>query len=239
MSARLIIDPCIFEEVPGVRVGVLAAHGVDNAIGDPEIGALLAETQRRVAEDLAGTVVVEHPRIAPWRDAYRRFGAKPKKYRSSIENLVRRLGKGNPLPSIGPLVDLYNVVSLRHLLPVGGEDLERTAGPIRLTFAGDDEPPVRLLGERHERPPHAGEVIYTDDRGAICRRWNWKEADRTKLTPETRHAVLVIEALPPAGEAELTAALDDLARLIGRFCGGRVHRHLLGPESMAADLGEP
>ncbi len=244
MSGQLlIVDERIFEQYPRVRVGVLVARGVDNRTGDPEIGRLLEAEQRRVAEELAGVTVVEHPRIAPWRDAYRRFGAKPKKYRSSIENLVRRVLKGAMLPSIGPLVDLYNVVSLRHLLPVGGEDLERIRGPIFLTFAGDEEPAVLLLGERDERPPYPGEVIYRDGVGAICRRWNWKEADRTKLTPDTRDAVLVIEALqgpgaqPPAGEAELAAALDDLAGLIERFCGGRLSRHLLDRDNPRADLG--
>ena len=140
------------------------------------------------------------------------------------------------LLSINPLVDLYNVVSLRHLLPVGGEDLEKVTGPIFLTFAGDDEPPVPLLGERRERPPYPGEVIYRDGVGAICRRWNWKEADRTKLTPGTRDAVLVIEALPPAGEAEVIAALEDLAGLIERFCGGQCSQHLLGPDNARVDL---
>ena len=236
MTDRLIIDGRIFDDFPGVRVGVIAAHGVDNRTGDPEILNLLEETQQRVAGELAGVTVVEHRHVAPWRAAYRSFGAKPKKYRSSIENLVRRVLKGQPLPSIGPLVDLYNVVSLCHLLPVGGEDLERTVGDIRLTFAGEDDPDVLLLGERQERPPYPGEVIYTDDQGAICRRWNWKEADRTKLTPDTRHAVLVIEALPPVGTPALSAALDDLAGLIERFCGGRLSRHLLDRDHLAVDL---
>ena len=127
----LIIDRRIFDEFPGVRIGVIAAHGVDNGVENPEIGRLLEEEQRLVALNLAGVTVIEHPSIAPWREVYRKFGAKPKKYRSSIENLVRRLLKGATLPSINPLVDLYNVVSLRHLLPVGGEDLERTSGSIR------------------------------------------------------------------------------------------------------------
>jgi DNA/RNA-binding domain of Phe-tRNA-synthetase-like protein len=232
------IDPRIFAEFPGARVGVVAARGLDNRGDGAEIRRLLAAEERRVAEELAGVAVVEHPHIAPWRDAYRRFGAKPKKYRSSIENLVRRALKGNPLPSINPLVDLYNAVSLRHLLPVGGESLERITGSIELTFAGESEAPVRLLGERQERPPHPGEVIYRDAAGAICRRWNWKEAERTKLTPETRDAVLVIEALPPAGEAQLDAALADLAGLIERFCGGRLARHQLYDGRPGLDLEE-
>lgn len=177
---------------------------------------------------LAGTNVTEHPRIQCWREAYRRFGAKPKKYPSSIENLVRRTLQGQPLRSIHPLVDSYNVVSLEHLLPVGGEDLDCVEGDIRLTRASDSEPLVRLLGEAEPRAPKAGEVIYTDDRGAICRRWNWKEADRTKLTESTRNAVLVLEALPPATEAELRIAMEDLADRVRRHTGASVKENVLG-----------
>ena len=116
---------------------------------------------------------------------------------------MRRTLKGEPIRPILPLVDIYNAVSLEHLLPVGGEDLDSIEGDLRLTRASESEPPVRLLGEAEERAPKPGEVIYTDDRGAICRRWNWKEADRTKLTESTRTAVLVLEALPPMTEYEL------------------------------------
>jgi DNA/RNA-binding domain of Phe-tRNA-synthetase-like protein len=224
---RLRIDPRIFDEYPGVRVGALFVDGVDNSGGDPEIRRLLDEAERRAAAALAGVEVAAHPRVVPWRDAYRRFGAKPKKYRSSIENLVRRVLQGGSLPSIHPLVDLYNVVSLRHLVPVGGEDLDRIEGDLVLTFAGDAEPPALLLGESQPRAPHPGEVIYKDAAGAVCRRWNWKEADRTKLTAGTRRAVLVIEALPPVDEALLAAALADLAALVQRFCGGRSTSHQL------------
>ncbi len=231
---RIRIDQRIFDEFPGVRVGVLFVEDVDNSGDHPELRDLLDEEQRRVAETLAGVQVIAHPHIAPWRDAYRHFGAKPKKYRSSIENMVRRVLKGGALPSINPLVDAYNVISLRHLLPVGGEDADRLEGDLVLTFAGDSEPPALLLGEPQPRSPHPGEVFYKDDTGAVCRRWNWKEADRTKLTADTRRAVLVIEALPPVDEAMLEAALADLEQLVDRFCGGRATRHLLheGQNSM-------
>lgn len=180
--------------------------------------------------------MTEHPRIAPWREAYRKFGAKPKDHPSSIENLVRRALKGQPLPSINPLVDLYNTVSLRHLLPVGGEDLDRIEGNVLLTFAAADEPAVLLLGEAEARPPKPGEVIYRDGLGAICRRWNWKEADRTKLTPATRNAVLVIEGLPPVGREPVQAAAEELAVLIRDHCGGQIATALLERSHPSASL---
>ena len=226
----------IFEAFPEALIGVAAFEGVRNDGDDPEVGALLERESAGVASRLGAAPVAEHPRVAAWREAYRRFGAKPKDHPSSIENLLRRVAKSGPPRRVSPLVDLYNAVSLRHLLPVGGEDLDAVSGDVELRFAGASEPAVRLLGEPEARPPKEGEVIYADALGALCRRWNWKEADRTKLTEKTTRGFLVIEALPPAGRAELDTALEDLAALVTKHCGGRVRTGVLDCENRSMAL---
>jgi DNA/RNA-binding domain of Phe-tRNA-synthetase-like protein len=210
----------IFQRFPEVVLGVVVVHGIDNSgDGDTLLGPLRHE-EARVRERLAGVPTPEHPHISPWREAYRTFGAKPKDHPSSIENLVRRVLKGQAVPHVNPLVDLYNTISLRHLVPVGGEDLDRIEGDILLTFATDGEAPVHLLGEPEARAPKPGEVIYRDDLGTLCRRWNWKEAERTKLTAATRHAFLVIEGLPPVGRGLVEQAAEELAAGVREQCGG-------------------
>jgi DNA/RNA-binding domain of Phe-tRNA-synthetase-like protein len=226
----LFVREEIFRTFPEVRIGIAAFRGADNAGERPSLTELLRREQAEAVRRLGASPVSEHPRVAPWREAYRAFGAKPKDHPSSIENVLRRVGKGQALRSVNPLVDLYNVVSLRHLLPVGGEDLAAVEGDVELRFAGDDEPAVRLLGEPEARPPKPGEVIYADRAGSLCRRWNWKEADRTKLTAATTRGFLVIEALPPAGRAELDAALADLAALVAEHCGGTVRTGVIDRE---------
>ncbi len=172
---KFVIEQDVLNAFPEVRIGVLALENVDNRSGE-RFAAELQRAREQVRSTLDGVNVTEHPRIRCWREAYRAFGAKPKKYPSSIENLVRRTLRGESLRAINPLVDLGNIVSLKHLLPVGGEDLDRVEGDIRLTRAGENEPAIQLLREKEERAPKVGEVIYTDARGAICRRWNWKRS---------------------------------------------------------------
>ena len=193
---RLSVGPDVLALFPAAAIGVVRVRGCDNAVREPRIEERLRQAEAGARARFAGAALAEEPRIACWRDAYRQFGASPKKSPSSIENLLRRVVKGESLRPINPLVDLYNAVSLEHVLPAGGEDLAAVRGDILLCRAGDAEPPVLLLGDGEARSPHAGEVIYRDDLSALCRRWNWKEADRTKLTAATRHALLVIEALP-------------------------------------------
>lgn len=224
---RLTIHESVLALFPEVVIGALAVRGLDNAGEDEELTAELRRAEAGLPARFAGTPPAEHPRIAPWREAYRRFGAKPKDHPSSIENLARRVLKGWTVPHVNRLVDLYNAVSLETLLPLGAEDLDAIVGDVTLTVAEDDEPAVRLLGEPEARPPRPGEVIYRDDLGAICRRWNWKEADRTKLTEKTRNALLVVEGLPPVGRDEIGAALDTASRRLRERCGAEVEAGVL------------
>jgi DNA/RNA-binding domain of Phe-tRNA-synthetase-like protein len=234
---KLSIAPEIFALFPDAKVALVVGSGLDNhPRAERPLEGLLRDAQAGAVARLGGFALAEHPRIQCWREAYRAFGAKPKDNPSSIENLVRRALKGDPLRSINPLVDLYNVVSLTHLLPAGGEDLDAIEGDILLTRASPDERAVKLLGESEERAPKPGEVIYKDHRGAICRRWNWKEADRTKLTEGTRNAVLVLEAIPPISGSELERAAKELEGLVLEHCGGKVTVELLNRGRPEADL---
>lgn len=233
---QLRVAPPIFEHYPQLLLGVLVLSDVNNRGQFDELNGLLQEAQVELRQSLAGVTLSEHPQIASWREAYRVFGVKAKQYPSSIENLLKRVVKGEQLRSINPLVDLYNVVSMRRLMPIGGEDIDTLQGDLQLRIAGEDEPPVYLLGDREAKAPKPGEVMYADDEGAICRRFNWKEAERSKLTENTQRAVLVIEALPPVTEAELRAVLDELSELAKRFCGVTATPHIISPASPAAPL---
>lgn len=224
---KIKIDPHIFEQYPNVLLGVIALQNVDNHGEVDEITKLLREAEKETIQKVNNVPVAEHPNVLPWREAYRKFGAKPKEYPSSIENLIRRISKGEQVRHINKLVDIYNVISLRHLLPVGGEDTDKIKGDVLLTFASNDEQAIILLGEKEARPPYVNEVIYKDDNGAVCRRWNWKEADRTKLTEDTTNAFMVLEALPPVSREELEKATSELSDLIKNYCKGEITKTIL------------
>jgi DNA/RNA-binding domain of Phe-tRNA-synthetase-like protein len=233
---RLSIHPSVLALFPEVAVGAAAIRGFRNDGEDPSLTQALRRAEAALPARFAGTPPSEHPRIALWREAYRRFGAKPKDHPSSVENLARRVLKGWTVPHVNRLVDLYNALSLETLLPAGAEDLDAIVGDVELTLAGENEPAVRLLGEAEERSPRPGEVIYRDGVGAICRRWNWKEADRTKLSPSTVNALVVVEGLPPVGREEIAGTLAEAARRIRASCGGEVETFVLDRDRPVFEL---
>lgn len=224
------IEDDFWASFPAAHIGVVIARGIDNEVAGEEAAALLAQAAAQTAAVLQDDTLdwATYPAVAPWREAYRAFGVKPNKYRSSIENLLRSARAGT-VRSINPLVDLYNSVSLRHQLPCGGEDLAAVVGDIRLTRAVGDEWFVPL-GSPEPQPPQAGEVIYRDDEGVLCRAWNWREAERTKLTPATRDAFLCIEVLPPLLEEALRPACADLAELVSQKLGASCRVEILSQQ---------
>ena len=226
----LTIEEDIFEQFPDLLVGTLLINGLDNRgcseIAMPPIRVLEEDVRRSFSTDSLSRL----PRIHAWREAYSSFGAKPSRYLSSVESLYRMILKGNDLRSINTVVDLYNYVSIKNIIPIGGDDLDKVDGTLRLCLARGDE--IFLpLNAREMDVVKPGEVIYRDEKEVLCRRWNWRESDKSKMTAETHRLLLVAEALPPISSDELENIITELEELVVRYCGGRSQTAILHREA--------
>lgn len=223
---RLSIDTAVFEKHPALIVAVIVATGMDNEGSSPAIAELLRKEEASVRTKLQPETFRDHPHIAALCAIHRSFGNNPNRYAPSVQALVKRVLKGDALPSINPLVDLYNLVSLRHTVCAGAEDLNACSGDIRLAFAEGTEQ-FRTIGAEADDPPEPGELVYKDDAGILCRKLNWRENDRTKITPQTKNAVIVFEGLPPMTEAGVRMAADEMAALAREFCVAQTRVEIL------------
>ena len=149
-----------------------------------------------------------------------------------MEALLRRLDQDG-LPRIDRITDVYNAVSIAHLLPLGGEDRAAYVGPPRLVRASGDEPfDTTASGAPAVDHPDAGEVVWRDDVGVTCRRWNWRQGVRTRITTGTTSALFILDVLDPMTVDEATAAADALAEgLLSLSPDAVVHRRLIGGEN--------
>jgi len=209
MAYELRIDPRVADRFPDYSALIIYATGLVNGPSDEASIAALRDGGREAREQLAGTRPADHPHIAAWRRTFSAFGAKPSKYPSSVEALLGRVLKGNDLPAINAVVDRYNAVSIRHVLPIGGEDRDTLESDLVLSFADGDEP-FDALGDAEVTHPEPGEVVFKDAAGATCRRWNWRQGKRTMLTEATTNAYFVLDRMAPYPIANLRAAGDDL-----------------------------
>src|SRR3989339_804121 len=152
-----------------------------------------------------------------------------------LEGNQRKIN-GEELRHINKLVDAYNFISLKYMLPIGGEDIDKIEGDVELTFAKKNEPKTLLLGDKEQRSPHEGEVIYKDEISAICRRWNWREAERTKLTEETKNCILVIEGLSSTTKEGIEIITKELKELVSSICKGNLTYHILNKDKQEVEL---
>ncbi len=216
------IDDAVAALRPDYRALLVAVDGLtpstDSTTGAPdEAGeALLTRAEATAQELLAVTSAEELPHVAAWRDAYRAFGAKPQRTRNSLEALVRRAASG--LPRVNPLTDIYNAISVLHQVPLGGEDMTAYVGAPRLVRAtGAERFDTVADGNPVVEHPDAGEVVWRDDTGATCRRWNWRQGRRTQLTADTTGALFILDALEPMSDDALTAAGEELVAHLRRL----------------------
>ncbi|MBI3956871.1 MAG: hypothetical protein HY340_02675 [Candidatus Kerfeldbacteria bacterium] len=233
----LMIHDEIFAAYPELQIAVVVVRDADNRQTFPKVGELLRREIDMARTVFGGMAVSDHPNIRAWRAAYQHFTA-ASRYHSSVEALVTRAVKGKGMSRINALVDLYNTASLKYLVPIGGEDLKTIKGNIALRRAAGDEP-FTALGSTENDPPDTGEVAYFDDAGCLCRRFNWREADRTKLTAATEHAIFAIEGLPPTGEIETKEAAYGLGAWIREYCGGTLNYFLLNTSCRSIEVPFP
>ena len=206
---------------PDYRALLLAVDGLVAGPSDDHSDAVLRAAETAAAEAIG--VPEDLPQVAAWREAYRAFGAKPQRTRNSLEALLRRVPSG--LPRVNRLTDIYNAISIQHQVPVGGEDLARYVGAPRLIRAtGTENFSTVADGAEVVEHPDEGEVVWCDDAGVTCRRWNWRQGPRTALTEETTSALFILDALDPMTDDALRAATDDLV----------AHLERLGPDVRVA-----
>lgn len=237
--SKFIIEKPVWDLFPELSIGIIVAKGVDNSIAKEEelkdeLAAALEAANEDAKQYLTADTLSENEVISVWRKAYQQFKTK-KGVRCSIEALLKRASKGNAVSNINPLVDIYNVISLKYALPCGGEDLDTFAGDLRLTKTeGGDE--FLALGDEENDNTLPGEVCYLDDAGAVCRCFNWRDGVRTMLTENTQNAFLIIECIDPNRKDVMEKALAELAETTQKYLGGSMVASVLTKENPEVEL---
>jgi DNA/RNA-binding domain of Phe-tRNA-synthetase-like protein len=217
---RFVVSPEIFELYPGLRLPAAIADGVEATTDSPGVEKLWRQTWEEAGRSAAKYGNAQsHPRVAAWRAAMAATGVSGRKFPSSVESLLRRAFKGGEPPSINPLVNFYNSLSLRHVVPAGGFDLAQLGDELelRLTREGDTFRPLDSASAERVEP---GEVAYSSGNEVLTRHFVWKQSHKGLLRESTRSVFLVCEVL---GEVEGSA--DGLAQAVLGDLSEGVRRH--------------
>ena len=202
------VDSKMFEMFPGLRLAGAVATGVDCAREHPDLSKAWHEAWTSALDANKYGDRQSHPRIKPWRDAWKRIGVSSKKFPCSIEALLKRALKGGDPFSINPIVDFYNTISLEHVVPAGAFDLAATAQGIslRLTKPGDT---FQALDQQDPEPIAEDETAYTTGSTVLTRHFVWKQSREALVHPTTRDVFLVSEILGDLPDDVASAVRTD------------------------------
>lgn len=217
---RVKIDAKVLSLVPSANVSVIVVKGLDNKGSNPDIKKLVDGVQRIVAVDMAD--YKSHPVIQSWKNIYSSFGSK---HNSSVEALVKRVVNGEGVKEVNKLVDLHNFLSLKHVIPVGVYDLDKVDGNVELAVSNGNEKFVPL-GSSDVEHPLVGEVIYRDDMKVLCRRWNNKDSNSTKVDEDTKNAIVFIDSVNHSRD-EIEMISEEAVSLIKEHIGGDAYYYIL------------
>ena len=207
----------VISTFPATRGGVIHARGLNNTISASSLEQRYQAEQALMREHIGDIALSEIPSLKAWRATFSGFGVKPTQYRSAAEALLRRLTKQGDIPSINPLVDLANMVSIRWRMPVAVFDQATVTGTTSVRFA---EGGYRFtdLGSDAPMNPEEGEVVFVDEAGLVsARRWCWRQSEQSAARPDTVEVLITVEGQHPGAEADVAGATQDLLDLLSEF----------------------
>jgi DNA/RNA-binding domain of Phe-tRNA-synthetase-like protein len=176
----------------------------------PSHSEALLEVSREVVGRVRGNLELEtlstHPTVAALRKLFRAAGCDPTRYRPSSEALLRRLLKGEGLPTINPLVDLNNCLSASLAVPCCVMAEEKLSPPFVFRVGKPGESYESLRGPFNLE----GKPLLVDAQGPCDAPISGNQ--RVKVIPETNRAWLV--AYLPAGVVAPEAAERQLRELL-------------------------
>ncbi|MGC6770000.1 B3/B4 domain-containing protein [Enterococcus sp. LJL128] len=234
---KVSVEDAFWEIFPEAQINILVVKNIDNHVYEkntPYFTKLLKQAAKEAEQFLGDENFSSNQVVAQWRDGFSQFKTK-KGARSSIEALLKRVSQQREFQPINPLVDIYNSISLKYGVPSGGEDIDKIEGSLYLGKAKGGES-FLPLGAEKDAPALPEEIIYYDDEGAICRCLNWREAQRTMLTEETKAAVLVIESINEEQSKRADKAVIELKELVDAYFNSESTIYKLSQASAEAIL---
>lgn len=204
------IAPEIFALRPDFMALSIVVEGASNTAS-----TAFSRAQLTSAAGSLGSAPWAEAHLNAWRETYRAFGAKPQRTPCSAEALRKRCERDGTVPASNAVVDLYNAVSLRFAIPVGGEDAASYVGSPQLVRAtGAESFDTMADGQPKLETVETGEVVWRDNLGATCRRWNWRQGTRTRITEASTSLWFVLERLEPMPSEALFTAGKELVEAL-------------------------
>ena len=231
------IQEDIFRDYPTFRRGIVVARDAHNKDRSGTLAAMLEETIANAAKHPVD--IKSNPLTTVWNEAHRQFKSNPNKFPPAHCALLKRVQKpGTQIPFINRIVAIMNYNSIKNVTPVGGDDLMHAGQCLELRYATGSENFTPLGCPELREHPNPGEIIYVvaESNEVMCRRWNWRNGHKTRITEETQTIIMNIDVLGEQSEARAVDTRDRVAGMLVEFCQAEIETTLMTPSNLVYQL---
>lgn len=225
----------VFNKLPDLYFGIVVAYGIDNTKQIPEIYNMACAEMENLKQELDGRNLKEHECIVPYRYTFEKLGINPNKFMSSIESMAKRVSKGNLLPSINPIVDLVNTLSLKYILPMGAHDINSLEGEIAVRFSNEGDV-FTPLGTEDTEILQAGELVYADKNRIRTRRWIWRQSDIGRVDEKSSNIVFPIDGFMSSNIENVIKATEELESLLKKYFNCKTNKFYLNKDYKEVEI---
>lgn len=210
---NISVSEQIYQACPRLRLGIISCDVV-NTPSDEALWDVIAAEEESLRLSMRMEEIARRIPIYETRQAYKKLGKDPNRYRPSAEALCRRILKGYPLYKIDTLVDLINLVSIRTGYSIGGFDAGKIKGDLILGVGQADE----LFNGIGRGPLNIeGLPVYRDEQGGIGTPTS--DEERTKIDLSTTKLLMIINGY--SGEEGLMEAVAYAKDLLEKYATAR------------------
>lgn len=204
------------EAYPGLGVRTVQVDGIEVNRESKSLEEYKEEVINKVKSSRDLSELMDDPIYRKYRDFLWRIGIDPTKVRPASEALVRRILQGKSLPKINTAVDAYNMASIISGVPIAALDADKIEGKLEMDFS---RPGMEFSGIGMKEPKvlKGRELIIKDSREIVAI-YLYRDADKSKITGNTRRIFLIACGVPGIGMETLDFAISKAEENLNRFC---------------------
>lgn len=211
------IEKKMLETNGGLYTGVIVVEGINNKNRLPFICDLLEEQIRRTKAELEGGTVKDIKELEIYREALKLYNINPAKYPCSIEAILTRVLKKGEFPSLSPIVDLCNYISLKYRIPIGVHDIDTLDDDLVVRLS-DQEDCINEENNIGSDILKIGEPVYVCGNSVRTRRWMWRQMPAGRVDENSTNFVIPIDGFV-SNKNTVEAAMKELVELVKECFG--------------------
>jgi len=236
LQKKFLVTEKIFSKFPDAKFGALVIKNLDNTKSNPEINNELDSIIKLMREQNQDKNIDELPNIKKWREVFNSLGLN-KDVLPSHEALLRRVLKEGKLPDINPLVNIYNIISLKNLIPIGGHDIDKVK-EIRIDETTGDET-FQIMNSNENEKINKEEIVYASEEKILTRNFVWRQSDTSKTDKSTKNVFIPIDnALGDMSDDEIKKIATETAQMVIKHLGGEAFFVIINKENNSIEFSK-